>query len=49
MRAKTFATAVALLSIGSLVLIAPDAFGFILMLVGAVWLWRASKRAGLRR
>ncbi|WP_156910305.1 hypothetical protein [Nocardia mangyaensis] len=49
MRARTFATAVALLSIGSLALIAPDALGFILMLVGAVWLWRSSKRSGVRR
>lgn len=49
MRAKTFMTAVALLSVGSLVLIAPDVLGFVLMVVGAVWLWRSSKRAGVRR
>ncbi|MEU4416170.1 hypothetical protein [Nocardia salmonicida] len=49
MRAKTFMTAVALLSVGCMVLIAPDVLGFVLMVVGAVWLWRSSKRAGVRR
>lgn len=49
MRGRTFMTAVALLSVGSLVLIAPDVLGFVLMVVGAVWLWRATKRAGARR
>ncbi|WP_194828595.1 hypothetical protein [Nocardia sp. XZ_19_231] len=49
MRAKTFTIAVALLSVGSLALIAPDVLGFVLMVVGAVWLWRSSKRAGVRR
>ncbi|WP_194825508.1 hypothetical protein [Nocardia sp. XZ_19_231] len=49
MRGKTFLTAVALLSVGYMVLTAPDVFGFVLMVVGAVWFWRATKRAGVRR
>lgn len=49
MRARTFMTAVALISVGYLALTAPDFLGFVLMVVGAVWLWRASKRAGVRR
>ncbi|MFD3427798.1 hypothetical protein [Nocardia fluminea] len=49
MRAKTFMTAVALLSVGCMALIAPDVLGFVLMVVGAVWFWRATKRAGVRR
>lgn len=49
MRGKTLMTAVALLSVGYMVLVAPDVLGFVLMVVGAVWLWRASKRAGVRR
>ncbi|MFD4432891.1 hypothetical protein [Nocardia sp. NPDC058497] len=49
MRARTVMTAVAVLSIGYMVLVAPDVLGFVLMVVGAVWLWRSSKRAGVRR
>ncbi|MGW5920731.1 hypothetical protein ACWFPY_17230 [Nocardia fluminea] len=49
MRAKTLMTAVALLSVGYMVLTAPDVLGFLLMVAGAVWLWRSSKRAGVRR
>jgi hypothetical protein len=49
MRGKTFMTAVALLSVGYMVLVAPDVLGCVLMVVGAVWLWRSSKRAGVRR
>ncbi|MFC8385849.1 hypothetical protein [Nocardia sp. NPDC057272] len=49
MRAKTVLTAVALVSVGYTVLAAPDVFGFVLMVVGAVWFWRATKRAGMRR
>jgi hypothetical protein len=49
MRAKTFMTAFALLSVGYMVLTAPDVLGFVLMVVGAVWFWRATKRAGVRR
>ncbi|MEU4811877.1 hypothetical protein AB0H20_21960 [Nocardia fluminea] len=49
MRAKTLMNAVALLAVGYMVLVAPDVLGFVLMVVGAVWLWRSSKRAGVRR
>lgn len=49
MRGNGFVTAVAVLAVGSLVLIAPDVLGLVLMIVAAVWLWRASKRAGVRR
>lgn len=49
MRGKTLITAVAVMSIGYMVLTAPDVLGFVLMVVGAVWLWRSSKRAGVRR
>ncbi|MFE6920366.1 hypothetical protein ACFVAV_04895 [Nocardia sp. NPDC057663] len=49
MRGRTVMTAVALLSVGYMALVAPGALGFVLMVVGAVWLWRASKRVGVRR
>lgn len=49
MRGRTFVTAVAVLAGGYMVLAAPDVLGFVLMVVGAVWLWRSSKRAGVRR
>jgi len=49
MRGKTVLTAVGLLSVGYMVLVAPDVLGFVLMVFGAVWLWRSSKRAGVRR
>ncbi|MEV0331883.1 hypothetical protein [Nocardia sp. NPDC050717] len=49
MRGNSFLTAVAVLSVGSMILIAPDVLGFVLMVVAAVWLWRSSKRAGVRR
>lgn len=49
MRGRTVMTAVAVLSIGYMVLVAPDVIGFVLMVVAAVWLWRASRRAGVRR
>ncbi|MEU4417320.1 hypothetical protein [Nocardia salmonicida] len=49
MRSRTVLTAVALLSVGYMVLTAPDVLGFVLMVLGAVWFWRATKRAGVRR
>ncbi|TDP38746.1 hypothetical protein DFR75_103403 [Nocardia ignorata] len=49
MRGKTLLTAVAVISVGYMVLTAPDVLGFVLMVVGAVWLWRSTKRAGMRR
>lgn len=49
MRARTFAMAVGAVSVGMMILIAPEVVGFTVMLLGAIALWRSSKRAGLRR
>ncbi|MEV6361336.1 MULTISPECIES: hypothetical protein [Nocardia] len=49
MRARTFAIAVAAVSVGMLILTAPEVVGFTVMVLGAIALWRSSKRAGLRR
>lgn len=49
MRARTFGLALAAVSIGFLVLTAPEVVGFTIMLLGAVALWRMRPRSGVRR
>ncbi|MEV0294213.1 hypothetical protein [Nocardia sp. NPDC050710] len=49
MRARTFGFALAAVAVGYLVLTAPGVVGFTVMLLGAVALWRASRRWGVRR
>ncbi|MGW4365431.1 hypothetical protein ACWEKT_07275 [Nocardia takedensis] len=48
MRARTFGLAVAAVAVGYMVLTAPDLVGFVLMVGGAVWFWRVSRRSGVR-
>lgn len=50
MRARTFGLAVAAISVGFLVLTAPEVVGFTVMLLGAITLWRIRpRRMGVRR
>lgn len=49
MRAKTFGFGVAAISVGFLVLTAPEVVGFAVMLFGAIALWRLRPRTGVRR
>lgn len=49
MRARTFGFAVAVVSIGFLMLVAPEVVGFTIMLLGAIVLWRSTRRWGVRR
>lgn len=53
MRAKTIGLAIAVVVVGYSLLTAPrellDLLGFLLMLGAAVWLWRATRRRGVRR
>ena len=49
MRARTFGFAFAAVAVGYLVLTAPSVVGFTVMLLGAIALWRASRRWGVRR
>lgn len=48
MRARTFGIAVGAISIGFLVLTAPEVVGFTVMLVGALAFWRIRRRSGVR-
>lgn len=49
MRGRTFVLAVAVISIGFLVITAPEVVGFTVMLLGAFAMWRSSRRRGWRR
>ncbi len=49
MRARTFGLAVGAISVGFLVLTAPEVVGFTVMSLGAIALWRFTRRSGLRR
>lgn len=49
MRGRTFGFAIAAVSIGYLVLTAPEVVGFTALLLGAVALWRSSRQWGVRR
>ncbi len=49
MRARTFGLAVAAVSIGFLMLTAPEVVGFTVMLLGAIAFWRIRPRKGVRR
>ncbi|WP_280422146.1 hypothetical protein [Nocardia carnea] len=49
MRARTFGFALAAISVGFLVLTAPEVVGFTVMLLGAIALWRMRPRKGVRR
>lgn len=49
MRARTFGVAVGAISIGFLVLTAPEVIGFTVMLLGAIAFWRMHRRSGVRR
>ncbi|MGW6335018.1 hypothetical protein [Nocardia rhamnosiphila] len=49
MRPRTFFFGIAALSIGYLVLVEPEVVGFAVMLLGAIALWRFSRRTGVRR
>lgn len=49
MRARTFGLALAAVSIGFLVLTAPEVIGLTVMLLGAIAFWRMRPRSGVRR
>ncbi|PXX66939.1 hypothetical protein DFR70_103694 [Nocardia tenerifensis] len=49
MRARTFGLALAAVAIGYLVLTHAAVVGFTVMLLGAIALWRSSRRWGVRR
>ncbi|MGW1741333.1 hypothetical protein ACWCPQ_21310 [Nocardia sp. NPDC001965] len=49
MRARTFAVVLAVVSVGFLVLTAPEIVGLTVMLLGAVAFWRMRPRNGVRR
>jgi hypothetical protein len=49
MRAKTIAISVAAISVGYLVLAAPEVLAFTVTLLGAIALWRMRPRKGVRR
>ncbi len=49
MRVRTFGFVVAVVAVGFLALSAPEFFGALVMLLGAVALWRSTRRAGVRR
>lgn len=49
MRARTFGLAVAAISVGFVVLTAPEVVGLTVMLLGAVAFWRMRPRKGVRR
>lgn len=49
MRVRTFGFALAAISVGFLVLTAPEVVGFTVMLLGAIALWRMRPRKGVRR
>jgi hypothetical protein len=49
MKARTFGFALAVVSVGFLVLTAPEVVGFTVMLLGAIALWRMRSRNGVRR
>lgn len=49
MRARTFGAAIAMVAVGYLVLTNPAIVGFTVMLVGALALWRSTRRWGVRR
>lgn len=49
MRARTFGFVLAVVAVGYLVLTAPGVVGVTVMLLGAVALWRAGRRVGVRR
>lgn len=49
MRAKTFGFSVAVVAVGFLVLTHPAVVGFTVMVLGALALWRWSRRWGVRR
>ncbi|WP_406272498.1 hypothetical protein OH799_32885 [Nocardia sp. NBC_00881] len=49
MRARTFGTAVAAVSVGFLTLTHPAVVGVTVMLLVAVAVWRSSRRWGVRR
>lgn len=49
MRIRTFGLAIAAVSVGFLVLTAPEVVGFTVMLLGAIALWRMRPRKGVRR
>jgi uncharacterized membrane protein len=49
MRTRTFGLAVAGVSVGLLLLTAPEVVGFTVMLLGAIAFWRMRPRKGVRR
>ncbi|WP_169338140.1 hypothetical protein [Nocardia vinacea] len=49
MRARTFVIAIVAVSVGLAVLTAPEVVGFTIMLLGAIALWRSTRRWGVRR
>ncbi|WP_406237504.1 hypothetical protein [Nocardia sp. NBC_01009] len=53
MRAKTVGLAIAVILVGYSLLTAPrqllDLVGFVLMLAAALWIWRTTRRVGVRR
>ncbi len=49
MKARTFGLAIAAVAIGYAVLTAPEVVGFTVVLLGAAWLWRSTRRSGVRR
>ncbi|MET7770176.1 hypothetical protein [Nocardia sp. NPDC005366] len=49
MRAQTIGLALAAIVVGYLILAAPGVVGFTVMVLGAVALWRVSRRWGVRR
>ncbi|WP_459549897.1 hypothetical protein [Nocardia sp. X0981] len=49
MRIRTFVMSVAAISIGFLILTAPEILAFSVMLLGAIALWRMRPRSGVRR
>ncbi|WP_280245920.1 hypothetical protein [Nocardia abscessus] len=46
---RSFGLALAAVAVGYTVLMAPGVVGFVLMVSGAVWFWRAQRRWGVRR
>ncbi|MGN2640610.1 hypothetical protein ACTD5D_31460 [Nocardia takedensis] len=49
MRMRTLGIAFAVVAVGYMILTAPDLVGLVLMVCGAVWFWRVSRRSGVRR
>ncbi|WP_280449340.1 hypothetical protein [Nocardia brasiliensis] len=49
MRAKTFGFVIAAVAVGVAVLSAPELLGFTVMLLGAIALWRSTRKSGVRR